>query len=91
MLEYMRDEDAKQYEQSNPFLYQQTRVRQIVIGSCKLKVVDVKADKGAAFEFVPKVSLVGPEIYLNFYCCRPKILSLNVMFSRVQSLVAKRL
>ncbi len=54
MLEYLRDEDAKQYEQSNPFLFEQDRVRQILIGNCRL--MDVKLEKNGAFEFIQKVS-----------------------------------
>ena len=53
MLEYLRDEDAKQYEESNPFLFEQDRVRQIVIGNCRL--LDVKLEKNGAYEFVQKV------------------------------------
>lgn len=54
LLEYLRDEDAKQYEESNPFLFEQDRVRQIVIGNCRL--MDVKLEKNGAFEFIQKVS-----------------------------------
>ena len=59
LLEYLRDEDAKQYETSNPFLFEQDRVRQIVIGNCRL--LDVKLEKNGAYEFVPKVSTVSPQ------------------------------
>ena len=56
LLEYLRDEDAKQYEESNPFLFEQDRIRQVVIGNCRL--IDVKLEKNGAYEFVPKVSSV---------------------------------
>ena len=50
ILEYLRDEDAKQYEESNPFLFEQDRLRQIVIGNCRL--LDPKLEKNGAYEFV---------------------------------------
>ena len=56
LLEYLRDEDAKQYEESNPFLFEQDRIRQVVIGNCRL--LDVKLEKNGAYEFVPKVSIL---------------------------------
>ena len=54
LMEYLRDEDAKQYEESNPFLFEQDRVRQILIGNCRL--MDPKLEKNGAFEIVQKVS-----------------------------------
>lgn len=55
LLEYLRDVDAKKYEESNPFLFEQDRCRQIIIGNCRL--LDVKLEKNGAFEFIQKVSV----------------------------------
>ena len=57
MLEYLRDEDAQQYEESNPFLFEQDRARQIVIGNCRL--LDNKLEKNGAYEFIQKVSVLS--------------------------------
>jgi hypothetical protein len=50
LLEYLRDEDAKQYEESNPFLFEQDRIRSVVIGNSRL--MDIKLEKNGAYEFV---------------------------------------
>lgn len=52
----MRDEDAKQHEEGHPFLAEQSRCRQIVIGNCRL--LDPKLEKNGAFEFIQKVSIL---------------------------------
>ena len=54
ILEYLRDEDAAQYAESNPFLAEHDRVRKVVVGNSKL--LDNKLEKNGAFEFIPKVS-----------------------------------
>ena len=54
LLEYLRDEDAKEHEESHPFLAEQSRVRSIVIGNCRM--LDPKLEKNGAYEFVQKVS-----------------------------------
>ena len=76
LLEYLRDEDAKQYEESNPFLFEQDRVRQVVIGNCRL--LDPKLEKNGNFEFVPKVSkrLNPTNFVFDFF--RAKIPTSNV-------------
>ena len=54
ILEYLRDEDAKQYAESDPFLAEHDRERKIVIGNAKL--FDNKLEKNGAYELLPKVS-----------------------------------
>ena len=50
VLEFLRDEDAGQYRESNPFLFEQNVERKIVIGNGKL--LDQKMEKNGAYELV---------------------------------------
>lgn len=56
VLEFLRDEDAKVFERSYPFKFEQNRLRKIVIGNGRLKTPQM--EKNGAYEIVAKVSLI---------------------------------
>lgn len=51
MLEYLRDEEVAAFS-SYPFKFEQNRVRKLALGNSRL--LDVKMEKNAIYEFVPK-------------------------------------
>ena len=64
VLEFAREEEVVGYGDNQQYEKEKTKIRRLVIGSCKL--LDNKLEKAGTYEFIPGVSLILNNDLFNY-------------------------